>query len=226
MFLWSEKQAQKVIQLAPSFAASLTKRLLEKPYDNVFKSWLGQWLVNLSPWKKHSIEGVLYVLTALLDDRLPENSILRKYAKEVVLDAAPEISKRMINGARKEISSLALGVNPLEKELLDAVLSLEDEDLAKLIQWFGRPDREQRKILAALSILSPEQLAKVFRLSAEEKEKFFEFFWPEKKPEEAQSLIQPEPAFGEVFRQDMVKGADWLNQTAERMRQKRKGGRS
>lgn len=206
----------------PNFAANYTKRFLERGYDRAFRTRFGRWLVSLSPWKKYSLEAFLYTLTAIFDDRLPANSSIRKYASQVGLDAAPEISKRMINGARDEIAVLAdTARNPEEKEFLSIILSLEESDISGLIRWLSETKLERNKILGQLSLLSAEQKDKFFRLSDEDKEKLMEFFGPEEK----MSPKSSEPTFGKVLRQDMAKAADRLRETKERMRQRRKRGR-
>lgn len=201
----------------PNFAANYTKRFLERGYDRAFQTRFGQWLVGLSPWEKYSIEAFLYALTAILDERLPADSPLRKYVSQVGLDAAPEISKRMVNGAREEIAVVAAAAKNLEeKELLDAVLSLDDRDVTSLLVWLGQTKSQRDEALNLLSWLDPEQKVKFFHLSDEDKEKLLEFFRPQEPSE---------PTFGQVLRQDLVKGTERLRETKEKMRQRRKGGK-
>lgn len=208
----------------PNLAANYTKRFLERGYDQLFRTSFGQWLVSLSPWKKYSIESLLYALTALLDERLPADSPARKYASQVVLDAAPEISKRMINGFRDEVAALVAGAkNHQEKEVLAAVLSLEDSDISGLMHWLGQKKSQRDSILGLLSRLSFEERVKFFGLSDKVKKQVLSFFSPFAL--ESQSVGSSEPAFGEVLRQDMAKGAERLRGIKERMRQQRKRGR-
>lgn len=212
----------RIPKYLPNFMANYTKRFLEKGYDQAFRTRFGQWLISLSPWKKYSLEALLYGVTSLLDDRLPADSPIRKYASQVGLDAPPEISKRMINGARDEIAvMLATARNSEEKEPLSIILSLDDQDISDLIRWFGQTGLERNKILGQLSLLSVEQKTKFFRLSDEGKERLIEFFGPEEKEDQRPS----EPTLSEVVRQDMAEAAERLNEIAERMRQRRKRGK-
>lgn len=206
---------QELQELLPTFLANYTKRFLEKGYDRAFQTGLGQKLAGLSPGKKYGIEFALYTLAAFFDSRLAGNTKLRKFAKEVGIDAAPEIAKRMINGAREEIPLSAS--TPEEKELAQLLLGLEDKELKEIISWLYEKDiSEKMAILARLATLSTTETVRLLNLSAEEREKFFSVLKPQP---------QSEPTFGDVLRQDMAKGAERLRETKERMRQKRKRGR-
>lgn len=214
--------ASELSKYLPNFAANYSKRFLERGYDQAFKNKFGQWIVGLSPWKKYSLEAILYAVTTVLDDRLPANSLFKKYASQVGLDAAPELSKRMINGARDEIVAMAATArNTEEKELIFIIFSLDDKDISDLIRWLGQTKLERDKILGRFSLFSTEQKAKFLRLSDEDKEKLAEIFGPKEKAEQVPS----EPTSGEVFRRDMIKAADRLREIKERMRQRRKRGR-
>ncbi|MEK7203842.1 MAG: hypothetical protein AAB627_02055 [Patescibacteria group bacterium] len=204
----------EVPKYLPNFVANYTKRLAESGYDELFKTSFFRWLVSLSPWKKYSIETILYVITTVLDQRLPENSLFREYAKQVVLDAAPEISKRMVNGARDELAVLmGTARNPEEKEFLSVVLSLGDDDISGLIRWLSHTELERESILHQLSGLPEEQKLKFLRLSDENKEKLMEFFGPKEEAEQKSS---------EQSRRILGLIADDINKLSERLEKSRR----
>lgn len=218
-----EQRLREVAELLPTFAANYVKRFLERAYDGLFQTKTGAWLASLSPGKKYGTEFALYALTAFFDSRLAENTKLAKFIKEVGIDAAPEISKRMVNGVRQEV--ILSAVSPEEKGLADLLLSLEDKELIELLRWlYEKEASEKRNLLGLISVLSSEQITRLLGLSVEEREKFSGLLNPPEEPEEKadQGAL---PTFGEVLRQDMVKGAERLREIKERMRQRRKGER-
>ena len=76
-----------------------TKRWMESGvYDRLMDTGLGQQLKGLDPKAKFGIEGGLYVLTAILDQKFSEDTAIKTLIKELGMDAGPEIAKRMING--------------------------------------------------------------------------------------------------------------------------------
>lgn len=196
----------------PSIVANLAKRLSEKNiYDRFFQTELARRLVRLSPWKKYSLEMIMYFITAVLDKKLPENSFFRKFAKEVALDTAAEVSKRMINGAREDIKMLtAVAESPVEKEFFSAILSLEDSDIDGLIRWLSHTELEQERILRQLARFSFEQQVRFYQLSEEIKEKLvrlMDFFYPEEQ-------LQPEKGRGVLGM--MADDINKLNEKLER----------
>ena len=216
--------SDKAEQALPVFLANYAKRFLETIYDRAIQTGFGQKMVALSPAKKYTLEAILYALTAFFESRLRTNSKLAKFLREVGVDMAPEISKRIINGIKQEMAVIAAeATNPMEKDLLDVLLSLGDSDLSGFIRWLSQTSLERDKIFNQLSLLSAEQVAKILKLPDAEKDQFLKFFGPEEKERADQKSV--EPRFGEVFRQDMAEAAERLKQTKERMRQKRQGGK-
>ena len=213
----------RLAELLPVFAANYVKRFLEHVYDNAFKTPLGQKLAAMGKSKKYAVEFGLNLLTAFFESRLAENTGLKKFVAEIGIDVAPEVSKRLINGARSEI--LASAKTADEKEMADLLLGLEDAELIGLLDWFyKKPGSETATILGQLSLMSAEQVARLMRFSVEDREKFFDILNPKAKPEKTGQKLSG-PTFGEVLRQDMAKGAERLRGVKERIRQRRKGGR-
>lgn len=173
----------RLTKLLPVFAANYAKRFLEHVYDSGFKTPLGQHLASMSKSKKYAVEFALNTLTAFFEDRLTENTKLKKFVKEVGIDIAPEISKRMFNGAREEI--LANAGTPEEKEAVRILLELQDEELRGLLKWlYDKPVPETAVILDQLSLMSAEQVARLMNFSAEDRERFFGIIDPRTRPKE------------------------------------------
>lgn len=175
----SEERLKQLTELLPVFLANYIKRFLERAYDHAFQTELGQKLIGLSSGKKYGLEFILNALTAFFESRLAENTKLAKFAKEVGIDVAPEISKRMINGAKEEISLSAQTLQ--EKEVVALLLSLEDKDLVELLKWlYEKEEAEKRIFLGQLSSLSINELSRLLRLSSTEREQFLNLFRSEK----------------------------------------------
>ncbi len=162
----------RLAELLPVFAANYAKRFMEHVYDNAFDTPIGQKLIAVGESKKYAVEFGLNLLTAFFEDRLAENTKLKKFVKEVGIDVAPEISKRMINGVRDEV--LAGAATNEEKELAGILLALEDKELIDLLNWlYEKPVSEKTTVLKQLSLMSVEQVARLMRFSDEDRKKFF-----------------------------------------------------
>ena len=181
----------RLAELLPVFAANYAKRFLEHVYDSAFETELGRKLASMGKSKKYAVELGLNLLTAFFEDRLAENTKLQKFVKEVGIDVAPEISKRMINGAasaREEISASAQ--TDEEKELAEILLALEDKELVELLRWlYEKPAAEKATLLGQLSLMSAEQIARLMYFSAEQREKFFGILNPQPPSQEARQGV-------------------------------------
>ncbi len=178
----------RLAELLPVFAANYAKRFLEHVYDNAFDTPLGQKLAAMGKSKKYAVEFGLNLLTAFFEDRLAENTKLKKFVKEVGIDVAPEISKRMINGAKEEI--LAGAATDEEKELAGILLALEDKELIELLNWFyEKPAAEMMAVSGQLSLMSAEQIARLMRFSTEDREKFFGVLDPRSRPKKGRGAL-------------------------------------
>lgn len=170
----------RLAELLPVFVANYAKRFAEGAYDEAFKTRLGQGLLGMSKSKKYGIEFILNVLTAFFELRLAENPNLKKFLKEVGIDPAPEVSKRLHNGIREEIRISVRSFE--EKRLAGVILELDNRDLIDLLDWlFGKRMSEKVAIAKEVSCLPAEQLTKVLRLSPKQREKFFDLLNPQEK---------------------------------------------
>ena len=85
------------------FAAGYVKRWMESGvYDRLFKTKYGEKIKRLDKKAAYGIEFGLNFLTSVLDQKISEDTALKKFIKEVGMDAASEISKRLINGNKSK----------------------------------------------------------------------------------------------------------------------------
>ena len=178
----------ELARLMPVSAANYAKRFLEYFYDNAFQTELGRRLMAMGRPKKYLVEAGLNLLTAFFESRLAENTALKKFVKEVGIDVAPEISKRMINGAREAILAGAQTVE--ESEVARLLLGLEDKQLIDLLDWlYEKPTDELKASLNRLALMSAEQIARLMRFSSEDRERFFGILNPRPKPKEERGIL-------------------------------------
>ncbi|OGV64917.1 MAG: hypothetical protein A3K19_03315 [Lentisphaerae bacterium RIFOXYB12_FULL_65_16] len=89
------------------FASCYIKRWLEGHYDTLMDLPAVAKLRAASPGTKYAIEAILYALTAYAEQRLSDRSPLGLVVKAVLMDAAPEISSRLLKDAREDLSGAA-----------------------------------------------------------------------------------------------------------------------
>lgn len=196
----------------PVFVAGYIKRMLEGKYDYLINETVwGQRLKKIGLSGKFSTEGLLNILNAIASSELPEDSFFKKVIKEVLLDAAPEISKRIINGDSKLAKKIGQETKskidqflnsgkiekPKEKELANLMLELDSETLAGLLAWtYGIEEEERKRTVGLIKNLSHEELAKFAGLSEEGRKQMVELL-TEKPPKE-----KPKSQIGEKITED------------------------
>ena len=95
----------KTLNSLAVFAAGYAKRWMEGGvYDRLFKTKYGEKIKRLDKKAAYGIEFGLNFLTSILDQKMLEDTALKKFIKEIGMDAASELSKRLINGAKKDSS--------------------------------------------------------------------------------------------------------------------------
>lgn len=88
-------------------ASSYARRKLERVYDNLLgHSRLGAQLRGLTPLQKRGVELALYAATALVDARVPERSAIAILLKQALIDAGPELARRILADAGHDIVDL------------------------------------------------------------------------------------------------------------------------
>ena len=181
---------EKILNGLVVFLSAYMKRWLEGHfYDKIFDSQLGKKLKTLDKTSKYGIEFGLYLLTAFFDEKLSEDNALKKFVKEVGIDAGPEISKRLIN-TKEQLSKNA--TSPEEKEIVSMLLQLEDQTLIDLLKWlYDIEPTEREEVLKQLSRLSIDEVAKLAHLKAEDIERIFDLINPPSTAKEKRTLLSP-----------------------------------
>lgn len=169
---------QKTKNFLAVFSAGYMKRFLDGSfYDKIFNTEFGKKIKGLDKRIGYGIECGLNLLTAFFDQKLAEDTALKKFLKEVGVDVGPEISKRLIQNARENIINHA--ESPEDKELINILLELDDQALINLLNWLYRVDAKERtEIVKHLSHLSLDEITKLAQLSPENMERFFRLFQP------------------------------------------------
>lgn len=168
------------------FSANYLKRWLEgNLYDRFFQTNLGQKLKGLDAKAHYGIEFGLNLLAVFFDRALSDDTALKRFVKEVGLDAAPEISKRLINHA----------TNRQEQELVRALLAMGHEQLVQLLRSLYEVEPGLRKkMLKQIEKLSMDELLKLALMPSNEREQLMGLFVSEEKPwlspAEVQSIDQ------------------------------------
>jgi len=182
---------KKMLNGLAVFSASYMKRWLEGHfYDRIFDTQIGKKLKTLDKRAKYGIEFGLNLLTAFFDQKLSDNTTLKRFVKEVGLDAGPEVSKRLINNAKEQLRNNAN--SPEERELVNVLLQLDDQTLIGLLNWLYEIDVTQReKVLKQISNLSLDEVVKLAQLTPENIERLFELINPTEGAKEKRPLLSP-----------------------------------
>lgn len=169
---------QKILNGLAVFSAGYLKRWLEGNfYDKIFKTKLGEKLKGLDKKALYGIEFGLNTLMAFFEQKLAEDTALKKFVKEVGVDMGPEISKRLINNAKEQLITNAKSSE--EKELVNVLLELNDKTLIDLLNWlYDIESSERAEVLKQLSRFSFDEIAKLAQLTHENRKKLFDLFKP------------------------------------------------
>ena len=156
------------------------KRWMESGvYDRFINTEFGQQLKGLDPKAKYGIEGGLYILTAILEQKFGEDTPIKALIKELSMDAGPEIAKRMINGGESPAQAATPSPDtPVAKgNAPSALLALEQNQLSELLLWLSAIEAERRKrLIAGLGRLAVEDLIKFVAMPAADRERFAQHF--------------------------------------------------
>jgi hypothetical protein len=207
---------QKLLNGIAVVSASYMKRWLESGvYDKMFESNIGNKLTQLDDRVKYGIEFGLYALTAFVDQQLAEDTVLKKFIKEVEEDAGPEISKRLINHTRNRLTEKAKTSD--QKEVLAVLLTLDDRALIDLLTWLiSMEPAERSSIVDKLRSLTSEELVRLAGLSPEARVKLFEVFKRDEPPQRSSPTLSADLA------QEIGKATSRLKDLEEKLDQKRK----
>ncbi len=178
----NEKSANFVAVVLSSYA----KRILESRYDDLFKTELAARAKQLDPTTKYAIEAGLYAALAYGDQKFPGDKPWKKFLFEVVKDAPSEISKRLINGVKKEGATDAAAQGDQDDAVaLRRVLSLDDESLAILMRWGAEAtEADFARIVAKTSEFSPAEFARLDLLPPSQRRSILGVSAPPATPEQ------------------------------------------
>jgi hypothetical protein len=160
---------EKFESYAGHILANYVKRWMEgNAYDRLFSTKIGNQLKDLNSSTKYFVEAVLNVLSAFFEGKLEGDGLLRKMVKEVGSDAAPEISKRILNHASKPEEQIAAQIlstlDPLQlKVILDWLYISPTDERTFLFRWLSGLSKEEIEKFASLSVEDRSRLASLAR---------------------------------------------------------------
>lgn len=200
------------------FSSAYVKRWLEGHfYDKLFQTEVGEKLKALDNKAKYGIEFGLNLLTVFFDQRLSEDTFLKRLVKQVGLDTSPEISKRLINNTKDHLKKVA--TSPQERELVDTLLGLEDETLIRILNWlYDIEATERAQIFKQMTQLSPEELLKLAELPPEDMGRLLGLLTPQAEPKKKRSVLSTETI-------EKIEGATARIEDMRRTRRERRKGR-
>jgi len=136
------------------FASLYAKRMMEGQYDRLLTTSAGKQLHALSGPTKLGIEAALNLLAALAStqESALTDKAWKKFAYEVLLDAPPEIAKRLLNGPKaEELQSSVRPDTPISSEqqaAWETFRQLEPQTMESLLGWLRSADASDRQQLA------------------------------------------------------------------------------
>ncbi|MCE9552596.1 MAG: hypothetical protein K8T91_04360 [Planctomycetes bacterium] len=169
---------QRLLHGFSVFSSGYVKRWMENNYDRLMMTGPGKRLMDLDQKTRYGIEAMLYAVMAVGEHNLGSNSPLKWLLKEVLLDAPPEIGKRLINGFRDDYVRHRASTSSAEKRDFGAVLEdLSAEQLNSFLIWAsGLTSDEFERLRAMLPQLSKEQLIALMSLGDAERKTWLAMF--------------------------------------------------
>jgi len=207
---------ERILNGLAVFSSAYLKRWLEGHfYDRIFHTQLGEKLKTLDTKAKYGIEFGLNLLTAFFDQKLSIDTALKRFVKEVGLDAGPEVSKRLINNAKEQLSNDAN--SPEEREIVSVLLQLEGQTLIGLLNWLYEIEATQRaEVLKQVSRLSLDEIAKLAQLTPENMQRLLDVINPPVEAKENRILLSPKAI------QEIEGVTAKIEEMREKLKQKRK----
>lgn len=169
---------QRLLHGFSVFSSGYVKRWMENNYDRLMMTGPGKRLMDLDQKTRYGIEALLYMAMAVGEQKLGSNSPLGWLVKEVLLDAPPEIGKRLVNGFRDDYSRHQASTSSVEERNLGAMLEdLSAEQLNSLLVWAsGLTSDEFERLRATVPRLSKEQLIALISLGDAERKAWLAMF--------------------------------------------------
>lgn len=209
------------------FFLGYIKRVLEGEYDKLFETELGKKIKHLDDRVRYGVEAFLNFLTVIFDQKFKDDSAVKRLLKAVVIDAFPELSKRIINGVKTNLNQNP-SVTKSEKELMVALLTIEENDLSAILCWLIKTNAEERsEALKFLSHLSNEELKRFATVSPENREHIKQIFCasldapePKSEAEDIESQIENETI--KIARQRLIVTTEAIRTLRQRLRKLRR----
>jgi hypothetical protein len=144
---------------AAVFGSCYIKRWLEPRYDQLVNLPFMAKLKAANVGSKYAIEAILYSLTAYAENRMSDTSPLGLMIKAVLMDAAPEISARLLQDARADLNAAATATEQPEQSVASRLLALDDAELLGLLISIEEMDAQTKaKFLAFAAKASDKDL--------------------------------------------------------------------
>jgi hypothetical protein len=163
---------------------------LEYKYDRLGQTEFFQKLKRLDKPKKYTLVGGLLLLDAVIEQNMAEDTPLRLAIKEILKDAGPEMSKRIINGDEGPLNIDSEKYTPKvdrleEKTILRSLCRQSVETFTGFCAWLdlSEPD-EQRLILRQMEEhgFTEEEIQNMPKLQQEKLRKLFAISREPEKP--------------------------------------------
>jgi hypothetical protein len=119
---------------------------------------------------KSAIEAILYALTAFAENKMSDKSPLGLMVKTLLMDAAPEISARILQDARADLTAAAGEPQQAQQSIASRILALDDAELLSLLLSIEDMDAtEKAKFLTFAAKASDPELRRFASLTPQER---------------------------------------------------------
>jgi hypothetical protein len=162
------------------FSSGYVKRWMENNYDRLMMTAPGRRLMDLDQKTRYAIEAVLYAVMVAGEQALPDGSAVQWLIKEVLLDAPPEVAKRLVNGFRDDyVHQSAHAPSSVVRNTDNLLLQLSPDQLKSILTWCATlPPEEMARYREVLLAMSKEQLAVLASLGDSERRGFLSLVAP------------------------------------------------
>ncbi len=174
--------SDRTVRWLSTFSGTYFRRWMEQHYDRLFTVDALRPLTNLDKRTRYGIEAGLYALMAYIEPLLPSRTNLQSVFREFVLDATPEIgrrlvrdygetmntaplpseasqaaARRLIRDCRETLNTAPLPSEPSQAAAREILVEMDDGELLELLRWFSKATPEQRAELRAGRATLPEE---------------------------------------------------------------------
>jgi hypothetical protein len=141
--------------LVAHIGSSYAKKILRK---RVAETGALDGIKNLSGESQQAWEAFLYVISAVIDRHLGDDTVVRKFLNEVITDTSTELGG-------------AIGNNAQPSSSLHSLVGLSKSQFKEFLDWFEKADEQERKnIRMAARKSTTEGLRRLLSLSPRERQ--------------------------------------------------------